>query len=163
MLVIRALLTATALCASASALRAESAPSFVNDIVPILTRFGCSQGACHGKGVGQNGFRLSLRGYAPEQDHEWLTREFASRRISVSDPASSTLLRKASGRATHVGGKLFSPGDRAYNALLAWIRAGAPGPRKEDPTLRDIRVEPARATLAPGGTAELRTLAIFSD
>src|SRR5436309_1209302 len=108
MLVIRALLTATALFASASALRAESAPSFVNDIVPIFTRFGCSQGSCHGKGAGQNGFRLSLRGYAPEQDHEWLTREFFSRRISRTSPESSTVLRKAAGLATHEGGKLFN-------------------------------------------------------
>ncbi|MEK6262851.1 MAG: hypothetical protein AABP62_29990 [Planctomycetota bacterium] len=45
--------------------RADEAarPSFDNDIEPILTRFGCNQGACHGKGAGQNGFRLSLRGY----------------------------------------------------------------------------------------------------
>jgi hypothetical protein len=41
-------------------------PSFVNDVLPVLTRLGCNQGACHGKGAGQNGFRLSLRGYAPE-------------------------------------------------------------------------------------------------
>src|SRR6185503_16003351 len=72
-------------------LRAE-APSFVNDVVPIFTRFGCNQGACHGKGVGQNGFRLSLRGYAPEMDHPWLTREYAGRRISRVDPEASLIL-----------------------------------------------------------------------
>ena len=44
-------------------------PSFVNDVEPILTRLGCNQGSCHGKSSGQNDFRLSLRGYAPEWDH----------------------------------------------------------------------------------------------
>ena len=43
--------------------------AFVNDVEPVLTRFGCNSGGCHGKLAGQNGFRLSLRGYAPEADH----------------------------------------------------------------------------------------------
>ena len=37
----------------------------VNDVVPILSRLGCSAGACHGAAQGKGGFRLSLRGYAP--------------------------------------------------------------------------------------------------
>src|SRR5947209_5202406 len=142
MLVIRAFLIAACLLGTAGAVHAEAVPSFVNDIIPILTRFGCSQGSCHGKGAGQTGFRLSLRGYAPEQDHVSLLREFAGRRISLSDPESSTLLRKVSGQATHEGGKLISRGDKAYTLLLAWIRGGAPGPQKDDLTLKDIRVEP---------------------
>lgn len=61
--------------------KSHPAPSFLNDVQPILTRLGCNQGACHGKAAGQNGFRLSLRGYAPEWDYEWLTREHFGRRI----------------------------------------------------------------------------------
>ena len=38
-----------------------------------LTRYGCNQGACHGKAAGQNGFRLSLRAYAPDWDYNWIT------------------------------------------------------------------------------------------
>src|SRR5690349_1470813 len=57
----------------------SSAPSFRQDIVPIFTRFGCNAGNCHGKLAGQNGFRLSLRGYAPEWDHEWITKELNGR------------------------------------------------------------------------------------
>ena len=56
--------------------RPAEAPSFVHDVEPLLTRLGCNQGSCHGKGAGQNGFRLSLRGYAPELDYLYLTREF---------------------------------------------------------------------------------------
>ena len=37
-------------------LPAADAPSFINEVVPLLTRYGCNQGACHGKGAGQNGF-----------------------------------------------------------------------------------------------------------
>src|SRR6516162_1605230 len=69
-------------------------PSFLNDVMPVFTRLGCNQGACHGKGAGQNGFRLSLRGYAPELDYQWLTREYEGRRISRAVPEDSLLLRK---------------------------------------------------------------------
>src|SRR5947207_3105697 len=138
-------------------------PSFVNDVVPVLTRQGCNSGACHGKGAGQNGFRLSLRGYAPELDHAGLTREFSSRRISFADPESSTLLRKAAGLAPHEGGKLFSRGDPAHDTLLAWIRAGAPGPRKDDAKITTLAVEPARIHARPGQTHRLRVTASFSD
>jgi hypothetical protein len=148
---------------SARAAAPSSAPSFLNDVVPIFTRYGCNQGACHGKGAGQNGFRLSLRGYAPEQDYAWLSREYFARRISLVDPESSTLLRKPACRATHEGGKLFDRSDRAYGMLLAWIRAGAPGPRKYDVTLRSLTVSPSHLTLPPGKTAQLRVEATYSD
>ena len=94
------------------------APSFLNDVVPLFTRFGCNQGACHGKGAGQNGFRLSLRGYAPELDYEWLTRELSGRRVSSAAPETSPLLRKPTGRAPHEGGRLFHTGDRAYGDFV---------------------------------------------
>src|SRR5688572_7607951 len=73
------------LALSPAALRAD-APSFVNEVVPLLTRYGCNQGSCHGKGSGQNGLRLSLRGYAPDWDHTWITREFTARRINPAVP-----------------------------------------------------------------------------
>ena len=75
-------------------------------------------------------------------DHEWLTREYGSRRISRTDPESSTLIRKASGLAPHEGGKLLNIGDRAYNTLINWIRAGAPGPKKDEPIVLALKVCP---------------------
>ena len=90
--------------------RAERPPAFVNDVLPLLTRLGCNQGACHGKGSGQNGFRLSLRGYAPEWDHAWITREFLGRRVDRAVPEASLLLRKPLGQAPHEGGKLLQEG-----------------------------------------------------
>src|ERR1700688_128354 len=98
---------------------AQPAPSFVNDVEPILTRLGCNQGACHGKSAGQNGFRLSLRGYAPEWDHGWITHEFQSRRINAITPESSLLLAKPTGMAPHEGGVVMKHGGREYQLLLS--------------------------------------------
>src|SRR5690606_5582135 len=36
---------------------------FERDVQPVLTRYGCNSGACHGKQRGQNGFQLSLLGF----------------------------------------------------------------------------------------------------
>ena len=91
-------------------------PSFLNDVVPILTRQGCNQGSCHGKGAGQNGFRLSLRGYAPDMDYRWITREFNGRRIEAASPEDEPVppqadsatprtraARSSTGRAANIG------------------------------------------------------------
>ena len=142
---------------------AEPVPSFLNDVVPVLTRTGCNQGSCHGKGSGQNGFRLSLRGYAPEQDYRYLTREFDGRRVDLSHPEASLLLRKPTGQAPHEGGKIFDVDSPAYRVLLDWIKAGVPAPKKEDPTLIRLEVEPSAQTLKIGGQQPLKAFGTFSD
>lgn len=109
-----------------------SLPSFANDVEPVLTRFGCNQGACHGKGAGQNGFRLSLRGYAPELDHAWIVKEQEGRRVSLVVPEDSLLLRKPLGQVPHGGAKVIEPGSKAHKILLDWLSAGAPGPVKDE-------------------------------
>src|SRR4051794_18744701 len=53
----------------ASVAPAETRWSFPNQITPILTFGGCNQTACHGGPVGKAGFKLSLFGYQPEDDH----------------------------------------------------------------------------------------------
>ncbi len=139
------------------------APSFVNDVEPILTRLGCNQGACHGKGSGQNGFRLSLRGYAPEWDHAWITREFITRRINPANPEASLILTKPTGEAAHEGGVVMAKGSREYNVLLDWIRAGAPGVAKDEPTVRKLEIVPGARTLKPGETLQLLVRAEYSN
>jgi hypothetical protein len=153
---------------SCSAVRAETPrvarpPSFLNDVMPLFTRFGCNQGACHGKGSGQNGFRLSLRGYAPELDYQWLTREFEGRRVSRTAPEESLLLRKPLGQAPHEGGILFAAGSRPHQVLLDWIRAGMPGPRKDDPQIRRLILLPGNRTVRPGQELQLLVRAEYSD
>ena len=51
---------------------AADAPDFLREVEPVLTKTGCNQGSCHGKGLGQNGFKLSLRGFDPAADHKSL-------------------------------------------------------------------------------------------
>ena len=63
-----------------------TAPSFAEDVVPLFTRLGCNQGACHGKNDGRNGFKLSLRGYAPDWDYERLLRNRAGGGCSLPCP-----------------------------------------------------------------------------
>jgi len=119
----RVLVASAAIAGFADIARADSpTPSFNTEIIPLLTKSGCNQGACHGKGAGQNGFRLSLRGFAPDQDYKWLTREFNGRRIDSAKPEESLLLRKATGQTPHEGGRVFSPVSREYDLLLAWIK-----------------------------------------
>jgi hypothetical protein len=138
-------------------------PSFLNDVMPLFTRLGCNQWACHGKGAGQNGFRLSLRGYAPEQDFQYLTREFPARRSSSVDPEESPLWRKALGLAPHEGGKLLGRGSRSHQVFLDWMRAGMPGPVKDDPEVRRLEVLPGSRILRVGQERQLLVVAEFSD
>jgi hypothetical protein len=151
------------ICAAPGSFAAEKPPSFLNEVVPLLTKAGCNQGSCHGKGAGQNGFRLSLRGYAPEQDYRSLTREFDGRRIHPSKPEDSLLLLKATAQAPHEGGRIFSPGSPEYNLLLTWVRAGFPGPDKADPKVSKLELTPASKVLKPGEEVQLTATAFFTD
>ncbi len=123
----------------------EEAPSFRREVLPLLTRLGCNQGACHGKMAGQNGFRLSLRGYAPELDHRWITEELAGRRVDPSDPEGSLLIAKPLGRVPHEGLVRMEEGSREHRVLRDWIAARAPGPL---PT--DREPDPSRLEVLPG-------------
>ncbi len=138
-------------------------PSFLNEVMPLLTKTGCNQGACHGKGAGQNGFRLSLRGYAPDQDHRSLTREFDGRRLDPTRPEDSLILQKATAQVPHEGGRLFAVGSREYGLLLAWIKGGFPGPDKADPRVTRLDLTPAMQVLKPGESVPLVATATFGD
>ena len=62
--------------------------NFPNQIVPIFTKASCNSGGCHGKASGQNGFKLSLLGFEPTEDHEHLVKEARGRRIFPAAPPS---------------------------------------------------------------------------
>ncbi|WP_020475284.1 DUF1549 and DUF1553 domain-containing protein [Zavarzinella formosa] len=141
----------------------ELPPSFANDVVPILTRQGCNQGACHGKGAGQNGFRLSLRGYAPETDHRYITREFNGRRLEMADPEASLMLRKPLGTSPHEGGRVFGADSREYRVLLDWIKAGVPGPLADEAKLVKLELFPGTRTMRKGDVQQLLAIGEFGD
>ena len=70
----------------------------------MLAKAGCSSGACHGAAAGQNGFKLSLRGYDYDGDFLALTRQSFGRRINPVDPAQSLVLLKPTAAVPHKGG-----------------------------------------------------------
>src|SRR6478609_7588957 len=78
--------------------------TFRNHVQPVLAKAGCSAGACHGAAAGQNGFKLSLRGYDDEGDYLTLTHRALGRRIVPSDPGRSLMLLKPTGAVPHKGG-----------------------------------------------------------
>ena len=157
------LLFATACCLGPRGTSAAESPSFVNDVEPVLTRYGCNSGGCHGKLAGQNGFRLSLRGYAPEADHAALATEEYGRRIGGLDPAESLLLLKATGGLPHGGGKLFARDSASARTLCDWIAGGAPGPVADERRVVAVSVAPKEIVLAPGEVRQLVVTATWSD
>src|SRR5207302_7617159 len=106
--------------------------SFRNDVIPILTKIGCNSGACHGALAGKGGLKLSLRGYAPGDDHFVLTRQVRGRRVNLQEPAKSLMLLKPTLAIPHGGGQKIEVGAPEYNILAEWIASGAPGPRSDD-------------------------------
>ncbi|MGD9647885.1 MAG: DUF1549 domain-containing protein [Pirellulales bacterium] len=144
--------------------------SFINDVLPVLSKAGCNQGTCHGGATGKGGFRLSLRGYAPELDWPTIVRDDFGRRISVADPEQSLLLRKPTLATPHQGGRLIEPGSPAFELLVRWIAAGAPGPRDDEPraeslaiTMVDTPSDAELAPLQPGSVQQLKAEARYSD
>jgi len=141
----------------------SSPPSFRQDVQPILTRYGCNSGACHGKLAGQNGFKLSLRAYAPEMDHPWLTEDLHSRRIDYAFPDQSLLLRKATGQVPHEGGKRFDADSRAFRVLAEWIAARTPGPDKNESDAGKLEIVPPARRVKPGEKQALKVSATYPD
>lgn len=136
---------------------------FERDVQPILTRYGCNSGPCHGKQRGQNGFQLSLLGFDSDFDHNAIAKEARGRRLTRSAPDSSLFLRKPAGIAPHGGGLRISPADDEYRLLLRWINEGAPRRVPDVPSLKHISVAPNRRSLRPGEQQQLIVTAHYSD
>ncbi|MCG3195655.1 MAG: hypothetical protein GHCLOJNM_00122 [bacterium] len=137
--------------------------SFRNHIQPALFKMGCSTGACHGAASGKNGFRLSLRSFDHEWDHQALTRQAQGRRVSLAEPEESLILLKPTMQVPHEGGERFAQGSEPYNRLIEWIRAGAPPAREEDPRVERIEVLPPSMTLALGKPQQILVRAHYTD
>jgi hypothetical protein len=138
-------------------------PTLERDVEPILTRYGCNAGACHGKQRGQNGFQLSLLGFDPVFDLDALAHEARGRRIFPADPERSLLLLKATARLPHGGGKRLEPGTPPYAMIRDWISAGTPRDPADAPRLARITVDPVDRIMAGGEEFSLKVTAHFSD
>jgi Protein of unknown function (DUF1553)/Protein of unknown function (DUF1549)/Bacterial Ig-like domain (group 2) len=141
----------------------NGAPSFRNQVQPILARFGCSAGACHGAAAGQGGFKLSLRGYDDMGDYLTITKSSLGRRVCLDDPARSLILLKATKTIPHKGGERFKAGSPEYAVLAAWIAEGCPPPADNDSRIQRIEVSPAHVALKPDQTEHLKVTAFFND
>jgi hypothetical protein len=137
--------------------------NFANHIVPIFTKTGCNGGGCHGKSGGQNGFRLSLLGFEPTEDYEWLVQESRGRRLSPAAPERSLLLLKAAAIVPHGGGKRLDVGSADYKLLVRWIAEGMPVGSPNDPKIASIEVEPRERTMPLSGQQQLKVMAVYSD
>jgi len=138
--------------------------SFVNDIMPILTKSGCNSGACHAKGgTGQRGFRLSLLGFEPEEDYEHIVKEGKGRRVFPSAPEQSLLVLKSANITPHGGGKQLEVGSPNYATMVRWITEGMAFSPPNDPKLAAIEVEPKRLTMKINTAQQLKVTARFAD
>ena len=137
--------------------------SFKQDVIPILSRAGCNQGACHGAQFGKGGFKLSLLGFAPERDYAPLVRDYLGRRVSLIKPADSLILRKALLEFDHGGGKRFQRDSYDHQVLTAWLNAGAPAPKTGEPEVVDLTVSPAEQVYRVDEQQQLRVVAHYSD
>ncbi|MBM3997185.1 MAG: DUF1553 domain-containing protein [Planctomycetes bacterium] len=143
--------------------RATRAFHFENDVMPILSRYGCNSSGCHGNSSGQNGFKLSVFGFASDLDYNALVKEGRGRRIMPTAPEGSLLLRKASGQMPHGGGIRIRAESDEYELLRGWVAAGAPIGDPKAPKVVSIRVEPKERVMTVKGTQQLRVTARYAD
>ena len=136
---------------------------FDNDVQPILTRYGCNQGACHGKARGQGGFQLSLLGFDSSIDHDAITKEARGRRVFPAAPERSLLLMKPSGQMPHGGGIRFSADSAEYTLMLRWIRQGTARRADKAPILTSVTVTPNFLRLEHEQRHRLKTIAHYND
>jgi len=158
-------LTLLAAIASSSAFAADAPRTlnFANDIVPILTKGSCNSGGCHGKSGGQNGFKLSLLGFEPQEDYEHIVKEARGRRVFPGSPEQSLLLTKGTAQLPHGGGKKLDPNSEDYADITRWIREGMPYGKDTDPKMASISVEPSKLTMPLKGAQQLKVTAHYTD
>ncbi|MFM2002122.1 MAG: hypothetical protein RI963_1548 [Planctomycetota bacterium] len=137
--------------------------NFVNEVVPIFTRLGCNAGGCHGKSDGQNGFKLSLLGFYPDEDYEYIVHESLGRRVFPAEPEFSLLLLKPANLLPHGGGKRMAPGTYEWDLIVSWIRQGMPYGSESDAKLQRIEIIPSVRRMHFNTSQQLSVIGHYSD
>jgi hypothetical protein len=152
--------------------------SFARDIGGILTRRGCNSSGCHGGVKGRAGFKLSDNGVHPREDYKWIVEGGVFQvlsnesggpktpRIDQQSPEKSLVLLKAAMEIPHGGGPRFEKGSEDYEAILGWVRGGAPyGEEAGEETAKLVRLEafPSEVLLDPGEKQRIVVTARYSD
>lgn len=144
-------------------LDAAAPVSFRGDVIPAFSQAGCNMGACHGTPTGKGGFRLSLRGYLPDQDYVTLSHESGGRRIDPLQPDTSMILRKPLGELPHEGGLRLTRGTKTFEFLHDWIAEGAQDDPKAPAAVRLDILPGSRVLHAPATTQQVVAIAHYAD
>ncbi len=137
--------------------------NFPNEVVPIFTKLGCNAGGCHGKSGGQNGFKLSLLGFYPREDYEWIVKENRGRRVFPAAPEFSLLLTKPMNKMPHGGGRRLDESSYEWEILTRWIEQGMPYGGESDPVIERVDVSPAGRAMNRDTQQQLSVTAYYSD
>ena len=141
----------------------ERPVSFVNDVMPLISRAGCNAGACHAKPAGQSGFKLSVFAYDPKSDYRSIVQENRGRRVFPSAPEESLVLKKPTMAVEHGGGLRLKKDSEAYQVLVRWIEQGMPYATPGEPTLTGVEVEPKERSYQKQSKQPLVVRARYSD
>ena len=131
--------------------------------MPIFTKLTCNSGGCHGKASGQNGFKLSLLGFYPEEDYEFLVKEGRGRRLFPASPDESLLLKKGTGSVPHGGGQLIDGNSHEYRLLRRWIEQGMPEGNNNDRMITSIECYPDKRIMSHNQKQQIAVIAYYSD
>lgn len=137
--------------------------SFRNDVIPAFSQAGCNMGACHGTPTGKGGFKLSLRGYLPDQDYTTLSREAAGRRINPLAAETSMILTKPLGEIPHEGGLRLQRTSKTFEFLHDWIVEGAQDDPKAPLPVKLEILPGARVLNAPAKTQQTVAIVTYAD
>lgn len=141
----------------------EAAASFLDHVVPVLTKAGCNQGACHASQFGKAGFKLSVFGFDGKADYGAIARDLNQRRISPLNAEHSLLLAKPTLQVAHGGGQRFTRGSYPYDALLTWIAEGAVEQDAKPREVVGLTISPGTRTYQVGQQQQVRVVAQYRN
>ncbi len=136
---------------------------FTYHIGPVMNKAGCNAAACHASQHGKGGFKLSVFGYAPDEDYAAIVRDQLGRRVDLVDPDQSLVLLKPTATIPHGGGRRLMPGSVDYEIIRSWLAGGAPPPKPTDPKAASMRVYPAHRTATQDVEQQLRVEVTYTD
>ncbi len=140
-------------------------PSFRRQVIPLMSRAGCSGRECHGSFSGQGGFHLSLFGYDFDKDHKEITDDQEEGvRIDRAVAEQSLVLLKPTLQVKHKGKERIKKDSWEYTLLRNWIQGGARNDAKETGDFDRLEVFPKEIVFQkPGESVQLRVLAHWKD
>ncbi|GIX05203.1 MAG: hypothetical protein KatS3mg114_1072 [Planctomycetaceae bacterium] len=141
----------------------QEVPNFRQHVIPLMSKVGCSNRACHGSFQGQGGFRLSLFGYDFKADHEAML-QGEHPRVVPGQPQESLVLLKPSLKVEHEGGEVLPVGSWGWRVIAHWIAAGAPPVDASTPEFERLEIEPRELLARQAGDRwQLQVIAVWSN